>query len=127
MSLTKLHPRGARRARHNSPPGEASREFAHFRLIEFAEANEEALLLKVFRAHSFPEEAFDGDRACRVVACFLEGGAGFHEALIEVCFQVDRPGHFFHWRRNDLHTYTPKLPAPRRERRARPTEARARQ
>jgi hypothetical protein len=127
MSLTKIHPR-ARRARHNSPPGENAREFAHFRLIEFAEANEEALLLKVFRAHSFPEEAFDGDRACRVVACYLGEGASFHEALLEACFQIDTPGAFFHWRRNDLPKYTPKLPAPRPERRERlKPEARARQ
>jgi hypothetical protein len=110
MSLTKIHPRAERRrARHNSPPGESAREFAHFRLLEFAEANEEALLLKVFRAHSFPEEAFDGDRACRVVACYLEGGASFLEALVEACFYIDNPGAFFHWRRNDLPRYTPKL------------------
>jgi hypothetical protein len=107
MSLTPLH--APRAARKKYTPEETRQINAHFLLTEFAADHEAELLLKVFRAHSFPEEAFDGDRACKVVACFLDGGASFHEALIELCFQLDFEGHYFHWRRNDLINYRPKL------------------
>ena len=108
MSLTELHTRKAGRRKYT--PEESRTINAHFLLTEFAADNEEALLRKVFFA-TFPgAKKFDGDAACQVVAtACLEGGAAFSEALIEVCFSIDRPTHFFHWRRNDLLNYTPKL------------------
>lgn len=107
MSLTQLH--RSKAARRTYTPEQARQVNAHFLLTEYAAENEAALLQKVFRAHAFPEEAFDGDRACRVVACYLEAGASFHEALLEACFYIDKPGHFFHWRRPDLISYRPNL------------------
>lgn len=108
MSLTKVHtPRAAKKKLPPDVHGQANR---HYLLTEFAADHEDELLQKVFRAHAFPEEAFDGDRACRVVACYLEAGASFHEALLEACFYIDNPGAFFHWRRNDLGSYRPTLP-----------------
>lgn len=106
MSLTKLH------TRRKHSPDEVRTANAHFLLTEYAAEHEDELLRKVHRAYTVEGTPFDGGVACRVVATYLGGGASFLEALVECCFYLDREGHFFHWRRNDLISWRPTLPAP---------------
>lgn len=108
MSLTQIQKPKAARKKYT--PEQARQINAHFLLTEFAAENEAALLRKVHAAYTVKGTPFDGDVACRIVATqYLSGGACFPEALIEAVFQLDRPGHFFHWRRNDLINYRPTL------------------
>jgi hypothetical protein len=114
MSLTELH----RRKEPKRTPEEARRINAHFLLTEFAAEHEAELLRKVYFGTFPTAKVFDGDDACRLIAAnYLEGGASFHEGLIEAAFCLDFEGHYFHWRRNDLISYRPKLCPDRKTKR----------